>query len=234
MKVKVGKNDKAELETTMEETTGYLRALNFLQLPEESCPVILDLAKTRSEALRDKTYYYAGLMCGPDFLPIMKEEHDKINCDQIVRERIPEDADDAEKAKAKADCETLKTRIVTYMDGIKLAQTCGKDFDCFVKIAGERENPNIEVGIYGAFRLARGDEAKSKQLVEVLARELENPVMPALEANIFALDRLTPNGDAALVKRIDEVRLKFAAQQSYKDRARMLEAFGGHVKARTK
>jgi len=234
MKVKVGKNDKAELETTMEEVTGYLRALNFLQLPQESCPVILDLAKTRSEALRDKTYYYAGLMCGPDFLPIMKEEHDKINCDQIVRDRIPEDADDAEKAKAKADCETLKGRIVTYMDGIKAAQACGKDFDCFVKIATERSNPNIEVGIYGAYRMARNDEAKRKQLVEVLSKELENPVMAAIEANIFALDRLTPDGDAALVKRIEEVRVKFVAQQTYKDRARMLEAFGGHVKARTK
>jgi len=234
MKVKVDKNDKAALETTMEEVTGYLRALNFLQEPKESCPVILDLAKTRSEALRDKTYYYAGLMCGPEFLPIMKEEHDKINCDQIVRDRIPEDADDSEKNKAKADCETLKGRIATYMDGIKAAQACGNDFECFVKIASERTNPNIEVGIYGAYRLARGDEAKSKRLVEVLSKELENPVMAALEANIFALDRLTPNGDAALVKRCEEVRQNFVAQQTYKDRARLVEAFGGHVKARTK
>lgn len=235
LKVKVGKNDKAELETTMEEVVGYMRALNYLQLPSEACPALVDLAKTRSEALRDKTYYYAGLMCGgKELKKIMQEEHDKINCDQIVRDRIPDDVDEAERNKAKADCETLKGRIVTYLNGIKLMEGCGKDFDCFVKIASERSNPNIEVGIYGAYRLARGDEAKSKQLVEALSKELENPVMAALEANIYALDRLTPNGDAALVKRAEEVRAKFAAQQTYKDRARLVEAFGGHVKARTK
>lgn len=229
-----GKDAVPELGITMEEAVGYFRAFGYLQPPKVACPILLDVAKTRGEAMRDKTYYYAALMCGEEFLPIMKEEHDKIDCVKIVRERIPDDVEEAEKTKAKADCETLKTRIVTYMDGIKFAKACGQDLDCFLKAATERSNPSIEVAIYTAYRLARGDEAKSKQVVETLSKELDNPVMAALEANIFALDRLTPNGDAALVKRADEVRHKFASQQAYKDRARLVEAFGGHVKARTK
>jgi hypothetical protein len=229
-----GKDAKPEMVITMEEAVGYLQAFGYLELPADTCPILLELAKTRSEAMRDKTYYYASLMCGEDFLPIMKEEHDKIDCDKIVAERIPEDAEDSEKAKAKTDCETLKGRIVTYMDGIKMAKSCGEDFSCYLKAAGERTNPNIETAIYTAYRMARGDEGKSKQLVEVLSKELENPVMAAIQANIFVLDRITPNGDAALVKRAEEVRARFASQQSYKDRARMIEAFAGHVKARTK
>ena len=229
-----GKDAKPELGITMEEAVGYLRAFGYLQSPKDACPILLDLAKAGGEAMRDKTYYYASQMCGEEFLPIMKEAHAGIDCKKIIAERIPDDVDDAERNKALADCETLKGRIATYMDGIKFAKACGQDLDCYLKAATERSNPSIEVAIFTAYRLARGDEAKSKQVVEALSKELDNPVMAALEANIFALDRLTPNGDAALVKRADEVRQKFASQQAYKDRARMIEAFAGHVKARTK
>jgi hypothetical protein len=229
-----GKDAKPEMGITMEEAVGYFRAFGYLQPPKDACPILLDVAKAGGEAMRDKTYYYASQMCGEEFLPIMKEAHDGIDCKKIIAERIPDDVDEAEKKKALADCETLKTRIVTYMDGIKFAKACGQDLDCYLKAATERSNPVIEVAVYTAYRLARGDEAKSKKVVEALSKELDNPVMAALEANIFALDRLTPNGDAALVKRADEVRQKFASQQAYKDRARLVEAFGGHVKARTK
>jgi len=225
---------KVDLAITVEEAVGFLRALGYLQMPAESCPLMLDVAKTGSESLRDKIFYYAGIMCGPEFLPVMKPEYDKIDCKKMIAERFPEDADADEKKKAETDCETLKGRIKTYMDGIIFAKNCGQDFNCFLRATSERSNPSIEVAIYGAYRLARGDEGKSKQLVETISKEFDNPVMAALEANIFVLDHLTPNGDKALVERAEQVRKGFASQQAYKDRARLVEAFLGHIKARTK
>jgi hypothetical protein len=233
-KLKKGKGGKPELDVTVEEAVGLLRAIGYLQYPEESCPLLLEVAKTGSEALRDKVFYWGGIMCGDDFNAVMKEEYDKIDCKKMILERFPEDADPDEKKKAEGDCNTLKGRIKTYMDGIALMKKCGSDVGCFLQAASVKDNPNIETAIYGAFRLARGDASKSKQVVEGLSKGLENPVMAALEANLFALDRLTPNGDKDLIARAEQVRTGFVSQQAYKDRARLVEAFLGHLKARTK
>ncbi|MDD5307451.1 MAG: hypothetical protein PHU25_09035 [Deltaproteobacteria bacterium] len=233
-KLKKGKGGKLELDVTVEEAVGFLRAIGYLQYPEDSCPLLLDVAKTGSEALRDKVFYYGGIMCGDEFRAVMKEEHDKIDCKKMILERFPEDADPDEKKKAEGDCNTLKNRIKTYMDEISFAKKCGKDVGCFLQAATVKDNPNMEAAIYGAYRLARGDAGKSKQVVEALAKVLDNPVMAALEANLFALDRLTPNGDKVLIERAEQVRQGFVSQQAYKDRARLVEAFLGHLKARTK
>ncbi len=229
-----GKKGKTELSVTLEEAVGYVGSLGYLQYPAESCPLMLEVAKLGSEALRDKLFYNAAIMCGGEFLPIMKQEYDKTDCEKIVAERFPEDADEAEKKKGLEDCNTLKDRIKSYMDGIIHIQACKQDFDCLIKDATDRRNTGIEATIYAAFRMARGDDGRSRKLVTALTKELENPNMPVLEANTFVLDRLTPTGDKALIEQAEKVRINYASQAAYKDRARLLEAFIGHVKARTK
>jgi hypothetical protein len=222
-----------QLKTSVEETTGLVRAMGYLQDARNSCPILGALVKSGVSAARDKIYYYTGLMCGKEALSIMEDNYKKTDCVKLIA-GFPPEASDEEKSKAKNDCETLKSRNKDYIGWINFTTGCGSDLNCFLKTIADRTSPNLEPAIYAAFRLAKGDDAKSAQVVEALMKNLDIPLPQIMEANIFALDRLTPNGNKALVKRAEEVYRGFSVQAAYKDRARQLEAFVGHVKARTK
>jgi hypothetical protein len=56
----------------------------------------------------------------------------------------------------------------------------------------------------------------------------------ALDTAIMVLDRITPDGSQELVDKIQVVFRDFSRQSTYKDRARSLEAFIGHVRNRMK
>jgi hypothetical protein len=227
------KEGKAKvLQLQAEEAVGYIRALGLLLYPEESCDLMLEVARAGDDSMRDKTFYNAALMCGEEFLKDMQKSHDKIDCDKIVADRFPDGASEDEEKQARNECEVMKKRITGYMDRIKYGSKCKQDLGCYLKTIGEHGDKNVERAIYSAYRLARKDKAKQEQVVKVLTENLHNPSKVALQASILVLDRMTPHGGDELVKRIQEVYRNFARQSTYKDRARALEAFIGHVRNR--
>ena len=220
------------LQIQAEEAVGYIRAMGLLQYPKETCPLMLEVAKAGDDSMRDKTFYNASLMCGKEFLPEMQKSHDKIDCDEIVEQRLGgEDNPDLQK-QAENECDIMKKRIIGYMDRIKFGDECKMDVDCYLKVVADHTNKNVERAIYSVYRIARDDESKREKVVHALTENLGNPSKVALQANIHALDHLTPHGGDELVKKIQEVYREFARQSTYKDRARLLEAFIGHVRNR--
>ena len=93
-------------------------------------------------------------------------------------------------------------------------------------------SPDKQRAIYTLYRMGRDNAGKRAKVVEMLIKNLDNPSKAAMEASIFALDRLTPKGDPKLVARIQEVYS--IIKSSYKGRARMLESFIGRVRNRAK
>jgi hypothetical protein len=118
------------------------------------------------------------------------------------------------------------------MSVIEYGEGCGDNLDCFTKTVDAKTDPNKERAIYSLYRIARDDETKRKQVVEVLSRNLNNPNKGAMRASVFALDHLTPKGDEQLVKRIQQVYKEI--HLTYKAEARMLEAFVGRVRNRAR
>ena len=226
------KGKSKELQLQAEEAVGYIRALGLLLMPKESCNLLLEVAKAGDDSLRDKTFYNASLMCGPKWLPSMQKEHDKINCDKIVKDRFQGKATKDEEKQARNECDIMKKRILGYMDRIKYGKEC-KNLECHLKTAADRSSKNIERAIFSAYIIGRDNPAKREQIIKVLTDNLNNPSKVALTASIFALDHLSSKGGDALVKKIQEVYREFARQSTYKDRARMLEAFIGHIRNRS-
>lgn len=220
------------LQIQAEEAVGYIRAMGLLLYPDQSCPIILEVAKAGDDSLRDKTFYNASLMCGEEFLPEMQKAHDKIDCEEIVEQRVGDDDDPDLRKQAENECDIMKKRIVGYMDRIKFGSECKKDVDCYLKAVADPNNKNIERAIYAAYQIARDDENQRQKVVHALTENLGNPSKVALQASIHALDHLTPEGEDELVKKIQVVYREFARQSTYLDRARLLEAFVGHVRNR--
>lgn len=225
---------KQVLDLLPEEAVGYVRALGLLQYPKESCEVLRKVALGADDSLRDKVYYNASLMCGAPFLKDMGKAVAAIDCEKILEERFPDGAEDEEKKQTLNECDILKKRIEGYMDRIKFGQECDQDITCYEKAMAEKTNPNTERAIYALYRAARDDESKRPEIIDVLVKHLDNPAMSSMQASIFALDQLIVNPDQALIKKVDKTYKGFANQSSYKDRARALEAFRGHLKARRK
>ncbi len=223
---------KNSLQIKPEEAVGYIRALGLLQYPESSCKVMAKVAKTGDDSLRDKTYYNASLMCGTEFTKPMKRAIKKIDCDKIIKMRFPDGATEGEEKQARNECDIMKKRITGYADRIAYGIKCGKNAECHLKTLADHSSGNAERAVYSLYRIARDDPGQRAKIVKALSEHLSNPAKPALQASIFALDNLTPKGDEELVKRIQEVYKEFARQSTYKDRARMLEAFIGHVRNR--
>ena len=71
-------------------------------------------------------------------------------------------------------------------------------------------------------------------MVDALTAQIDNPSKVALQASVFALDHLTPKGGKELEQAIQKAYANFSRQSTYKDRARMLEAFIGHVRNRSR
>jgi hypothetical protein len=220
------------LQLQAEEAVGYIRAMGLLLYPEESCKLMLELARAGDDSMRDKTFYNAALMCGPEFMKDMKKSHKKIDCDQVVADRFPDGATKDEEKQARNECDIMKKRIQGYMDRVNFGQECKMDLDCYFKEIANHTSKNAERSIMTAYRIARDDPNQREKVVKVLTDNLHNPSKVALNASIFALDNLTPEGGDELVKKIQEVYAEFARQSTYKDRARDLEAFIGHVRAR--
>jgi hypothetical protein len=126
----------------------------------------------------------------------------------------------------------MKKRIQGYMDRVAFGQECKMDLDCYLKEITNHTSKNTERSIMTAYRIARDDPNQREKVVKVLTENLHNPSKVALNASIFALDNLTPEGGDELVKKIQDVYAEFARQSTYKDRARDLEAFIGHVRNR--
>ncbi len=220
------------LQLQAEEAVGYIRALGLLLYPKESCPIMLEVSRAGDDSMRDKSFYNASLICGNEFIKDMKKAHKKINCDKIIEDRFPEGASEDEEKQARNECDIMKKRITGYMDRIKFGNECGNDLDCYLKVIGEHTNKNVERAIVTAFRIARDDPSKREAVVKVLSDNLNNPSKVAIQASVRSLDLLTPEGGEDLVKKIQEVYKEFARQSTYKDRARLLEAFIGHVRNR--
>ncbi len=223
---------KKGLQIRPEEAVGYVRALGLLQYPKESCGVLKEVAKVADDSLRDKTFYNASLMCGEEFLPVMEKELKKINCDKIIEERFPDGASEEEENQARNECGIMKKRIQGYMDRIAFGLKCKDDFDCYAQTVAKHNDPNVERAIYAVYRMGRDNPAMRDKTVAVLTENLGNTSKVALQASIFALDQMTPKGSDALIAEIQRVYNNFARQSTYKDRARMLEAFIGHVRNR--
>ncbi|MCP4679082.1 MAG: hypothetical protein GY854_27045 [Deltaproteobacteria bacterium] len=227
------KGRKYTLDLQAEEIVGYVRALGILQYPAESCGMMLKVSKAGDDSLRDKAYYNAALMCGTKFVKPMKKAIKKINCDKIVAQRFPDEgASKEDKKQAMNECDIMKKRIQGYVDRIEYGEKCGGDMACHIKTVKDHTNPNVERAINSLYRIARDDESKREKVVAVLTENLNNPSKVAMQASIHALDHLTPKGGEKLVKRIQAVWKEFSRQSTYKDRARMLESFIGHVRNR--
>jgi hypothetical protein len=222
------------LQIQAEEAVGYVRAMGLLQFPKESCPLLLEMGRAGDDSMRDKTYYNASLMCGEEFLPDMQKSLDKIDCNAIVAERFPEGATEDEEKQTMNECEVLKKRIEGYIDRIKFGKTCGQDLDCYLKEIASHQSKDIERAIWSAYRFARDDASKRDIVLKTLIDNLHNPSKVALDTAIMVLDRITPDGSQELVDKIQVVFRDFSRQSTYKDRARSLEAFIGHVRNRMK
>jgi hypothetical protein len=220
---------KGKLDLGLEEAVGYVRALRLLLYPEDSCDILLKTAKGADDSMRDKTYYNASLMCGDAFLTAIKKAHNKIDCDKIVAQRFPGDSGtEDEKKAAQNECDIMKKRLSGYMDAISFGIKCGNNVECYAKVVEEKASPFKERAIYSLYRIARDNPGKREEVVKLLTKHLDN--LSGLNASVFALDRLTPNGDKALVERIQQVYKK--TRLSYKAEARMLESFIGRVRNR--
>jgi hypothetical protein len=220
------------LQLEAEEAVGYIRAMGLLQFPAETCELMLEMARAGDDSMRDKAFYNASLMCGEEFLDDMQKSHDKIDCEEVVEQRVGDDDDPDLRKQAENECDIMKKRIIGYQDRIKFGKECGNDLDCHLKVIADHTNKNVERAIYTAYRIARDDPGKREQVVKVLSDNLANPSMVALQANIHALDHLTPEGGDELEEKIRVVYADFSRQSTYKDRARLLEAFIGHVRNR--
>jgi len=232
-RIKFEKEGKQKvLQLQAEEAVGYVRALGLLLYPAESCKLMLEVARAGDDSMRDKVYYNASLMCGEEFLKDMKKSLDKIDCDQIVADRFPDGAEEEEEKQTRNECDIMKKRIQGYLDRIAFGKECGADLDCYLKEIGNHTSKNVERAIMTAYIIARDDPNQQEKVVKVLTDNLNNPSKVALNGAVFALDHLTPHGGDELVKKIQQVYAEFARQSTYKDRARDLEAFIGHVRAR--
>lgn len=230
-RLKGGKRGKVSLKP--EESVGYVRALGLLQYPKESCDLLLRLAKSGDDSLRDKAYYNASLMCGDKFVTAIKKSRDKVDCNEIVEKRFPGDSGtEDEKKSALNECDIMKKRLTEYMDRITFGVKCGDSVECHGKVVAAKADPNKERAIYSLYRIARDNPGQRQAVVDILIKNLDNPSKAALNASAWALDRLTPNGDPKLVDRIQEVHKKI--KLSYKAEARMLEAFIGRVRNRSR
>lgn len=227
---KEGKRKVLQLQA--EEAVGYVRALGLLVYPEESCHLLREVGRAGDDSMRDKVFYNAAMMCGDEFTKDMKKALKKIDCDRIIEDRFQGEATEEEEKQARNECDIMKKRIQGYMDRLEFGKTCGQDLDCYLKEIANHTSKNAERAIMTAFRIARADPNQRAKVVKVLTDNLHNPSKVALNAAIFALDNLTPEGGDELVKKIQQVYADFARQSTYKDRARDLEAFIGHVRNR--
>lgn len=218
--------------TPLEEAVGYFRAMGLLLLPKEACPVMLKAIVSADDSLRDKLFYNASLMCGDEFYKPMNKAIKKINCDKIVKERLQGEGSETEEKQVRNECEVMKKRIEGYKDRIKFGEECSQKVDCYLKVVGDHTNKNMERAIVSAYRIARDNKSVKQKVVDTLIENLNNPSKVALTSSIRALDALTPAGGAKLEEKIKEVYANFARQSTYKDRARQLEAFIGHVRNR--
>jgi hypothetical protein len=223
---------KKVLQLQAEEAVGYVRSLGLLAYPEESCGLLLEVGRAGDDSMRDKTYYNAALMCGKKFLEDMQKSIDKIDCDQIVADRFPDGASEEEERQARNECDVMKKRIEGYMARIEFGEKCGANLDCYLEEIGNHQSKNIERSIVTAYRYARDDESVRQKVVDTLTENLNNPNKVALQASIRSLDLLTPKGSQDLIDKIKKTYAEFAGQSTYKDRARMLQAFIGHVRNR--
>ncbi len=225
------KGKKYTMDLQAEEIVGYVRALGILQYPGDSCGIMLKVSKVGDDSLRDKAYYNAALMCGAKFIKPMKKAIKKINCDKVVAQRFPDGASKDDEKQARNECDIMKKRIQGYVDRIEYGEKC-TNIECHTKTVKDHTNPNAERAINSLYRIARDDQSKREKVVTILTENLNNPSKVAMQASIHALDHLTPKGGDKLVKRIQDVWKVFSRQSTYKDRARMLESFIGHVRNR--
>jgi hypothetical protein len=188
------------------------------------------VAQAGDDSLRDKVFFNSSQMCGAEILPIMKKSLKKIDCEKIVAQRFPDGASEDEIKGAENECDIMKKRIQGYIDSVEYGIKCGDDMSCYVKTVEAKADPQKQRAIYSLYMMARDDPSKNAKVLQVLMKNLNNPSKAAMEASIFALDRLTPKGSAELVKRIQEVYSEI--KSSYKGRARMLESFIGRVRNR--
>ena len=223
---------RGKMDIALEEAVGYFRAMGLLLVPEKACPVMKKALTSADDSLRDKLFYNASLMCGNEFYKPMDKANKKINCDKIVKERLQGEGSKEEEKQVRNECEVLKKRIDGYKARIKFGEECGNNVDCYLKVIGDHTNKNIERAILSAYRIARDNKGARDKVVKVLMDNLHNPSKVAITASIRALDALTPQGGKELEARIKEVYANFARQSTYKDRARMLAAFIGHVQNR--
>jgi hypothetical protein len=222
---------KGKLSTPLEEAVGYVRAMGLLLYPDETCDILLKTAKDADDSLRDKTYYNASLMCGDKFMRAIQKAHNNINCDEIVAKRFPGDSGtEDEKKSAYNECDIMKKRLQGYADDIQYGTKCGNNVACHAKEVEAKASPHKERAIFSLYRIARDNPGKRDEVVKLLIKNLDNPSKAAMNASVFALDRLTPNGSKELVERIQEVHRKI--KLSYKAEARMLESFIGRVRNR--
>ncbi|MBN2340588.1 MAG: hypothetical protein JXX29_07785 [Deltaproteobacteria bacterium] len=222
----------SKLEIPLEEAVGYFRAMALLNLPSQACPVMLKAVAEADDSLRDKLFYNASTMCGKDFYKPMDKAIKKIDCDKIVKERLQGEGSEEEEKQVRNECEVMIKRIEGYKDRIKFGEECGENIDCYLKVVSDHTNKNIERAILTAHRIGRDNQSVRQKVVDALIENLNNPSKVALTAAIRALDELTPQGGEKLEARIKEVYADFARQSTYKDRARELESFIGHVRNR--
>ena len=124
----------------------------------------------------------------------------------------------------------MKKRLDGYAQRIAFGVKCGDKIACHAKALEAKADPNKERAIYSLYRIGRDNPGKRDQVVKILIDNLDNPNKGAMQASATVLDRLTPKGNDALVKRIQEVHKKI--NLSYKAEARMLEAMIGRVRNR--
>ncbi len=216
-----------------EEIVGYARAMGILLYPQESCDILLKVAKDGDDSLRDKAYYNASLMCGQEYLNAIEKSISKIDCEDIVAKRFPgESGTEEEKTGARNECDIMKNRLQEYADRIKFGIKCGQDVACLTKELEAKTGNQKDRAIYGLFMIARDNPGKRDEIVKTLIKNLDNPNKSAMLTTVFALDRLTPNGSKALEEEIASVYKKISL--SYKAEARELESFIGRVRSRGK
>ncbi|MBN2804992.1 MAG: hypothetical protein JXR91_17985 [Deltaproteobacteria bacterium] len=220
------------LDIPLEEAVGYFQAMGDLLVPEKACPVMKKAVAGADDSLRDKLFYNASKMCGTEFNAPMDSAIKKIDCKKIVKERFQGEGSEEEVKQATNECQVMIKRIEEYKDRIKFGEECKENLDCYLKVIADYSNKNVERAILTAYRIARDDNSKRDKVVNVLIDNLGNPSKVAVTSSIMALDHLTPKGGEQLVEKIKDVYANFARQSTYKDRARLLEAFIGHVRCR--
>jgi HEAT repeat protein len=223
---------KKKLDLPMEEAMGYVQALGYLQYPKESCGLLLNVAENGEDNLRDKAYYNASLMCGGEFVKMLKKDIAKVDCNKIIKEKYPDGLEEDEEREVRKECDVMTRRIQGYIDRIEYGGKCN-DIACHGETLDDKSGANVERAIYSLYRIGRDEAGKTEQVVDVLAQKIDNPSMDAMQAFVFAVDHLTPKGGAKILKRVEEVAKRFSGQSTYKDRARLLDALAGHLRARS-